>query len=470
MPGAPPWQPPPAFTAAAAGMQVWPSPVPDAHGTPRWPAATGEPIWSDPEETTGRPAEPGDVPVWPPSAIPPHDPGTDTVGVRTAGPAVPGHREPVDPAPPPGPAAQAAGATRDPSPTPEPSPQPPAPLPVPTSAPAFGPSLQPPIHPPVPAAHATEPGDPTSPAEPVESVESVDQPTPPGGIPVISPSFPPTPTPPASPPPTSGEVVLRGPFTPPSAVVVKPPAEPPPPVRSRGDIMLIATVVTLVISGIGTGAFFAYESFSAKKSVSAADPLSGSTPFDSEGGVTSPIEPDPINTEVLNSEKTDPGRLTVADAFAKRVTLAGTVFVRVKAETTQRCQETAVGQFADTLRSQDCRQVLRATYVDGRKKYAVTTGIAVLPTRESAVEVDQAKNLNSNLWFRGLPGASNSGAERVHMAGGYAAGLLWGRYIVFSYATFSDGHTPTAKEKALGRVSGAFRDETAKVVEHRLTG
>lgn len=111
--------------------------------------------------------------------------------------------------------------------------------------------------------------------------------------------------------------------------------------------------------------------------------------------------------------------------------------------------------------------MLRATYVDDRKRYAVTTGIAVLPTRESAVEVDRAKNLNGNLWFRGLPGAPNSGAERVHIAGGYAAGLLWGRYIVFSYATFSDGHTPTAKEKALGRVSGAFRDETAKVVEHR---
>ena len=87
----------------------------------------------------------------------------------------------------------------------------------------------------------------------------------------------------------------------------------------------------------------------------------------------------------------------------------------------------------------------------------MTTGIAVLPTRESAIEADKAKNLKDNLWFRSLPGNVGSGAERVHIAGGYAAGMVWGRYIVFSYATFSDGHTPTAKEKSLGKVSSAFR-------------
>ena len=113
--------------------------------------------------------------------------------------------------------------------------------------------------------------------------------------------------------------------------------------------------------------------------------------------------------------------------------------------------------------------MLRATYVDSKRRYAVTTGIAVLPTRESAVAADRAKNLESNLWFRGLPSAAGTGGERVHIAGGYAAGMVWGRYIVFSYATYSDGHTPTAREKALGRVSGAFRDQTAKVVERRVT-
>ncbi|PZF99101.1 hypothetical protein C1J01_48485, partial [Nonomuraea aridisoli] len=49
VPGAPPWEPPPAFTAAAAGMPVWPPPVSDPHALPPWPAATGE-LVAEPDE------------------------------------------------------------------------------------------------------------------------------------------------------------------------------------------------------------------------------------------------------------------------------------------------------------------------------------------------------------------------------------------------------------------------------------
>ncbi|WP_143120763.1 hypothetical protein [Streptosporangium canum] len=319
---------------------------------------------------------------------------------------------------------------------------------------------------PAPAAPGPESGRPALPPA------LGDQATPPGGIPVIVASLPHVP---AMPPdeqsgPSTGVMELRGPFTPPSAVVpeVAPPP-PAPPRRSKAGTLLIAAVVAVVVGGIGTGAFFAYQSFNAKQAAGAADPVpSAEEPIDPIED-PAPAEPEPVNTTMLNSEKTDPGKMTVADAFSKKVTLAGTTFVRVKTEVTQQCQKAAAGKFASALRSKDCRRVLRATYVDSKRKYAVTTGIAVLPTRESAVEVDQAKNLNSNLWFRGLPGTPGTGAERVHIAGGYAAGLVWGRYIVFSYATFSDGHTPTAKEKSLGKVSGAFRDQTAKVVERRVT-
>lgn len=228
-------------------------------------------------------------------------------------------------------------------------------------------------------------------------------------------------------------------------------------------------MVAVVVVGIGTGAFFAYQSFSAKQSANATDPIPSSGTLDPTDDLDITGEPEPINTTMLNSEKTDPGTMTVADAFGKKVSVAGTTFRRVKTNVTEQCQKAASGRFAGTLRSQECRRVLRATYVDSKRKYAVTTGIAVLPTRESAVAADKAKNLDSNLWFRGLPSAAGTGGERVHIAGGYAAGMVWGRYIVFSYATFSDGHTPTAKEKSLGKVSGAFRDQTAKVVERRVT-
>ena len=495
VPGAPPWQPPPAFTAAAAGMQVWP----DTH----WPAATGEPVWLDPDETIGRPGEPGDIAVWPPNAAFPDDPGESTVNVRGPEPAAPGHHEqasrPLSPeADPytPGqiPSPQAGSYPSGPPQPPEPSPyasspapstEPtiPSPLPAPaTQAPTSEPELipqvpAPPLEPvtiaPIPPqapVHHTEPdfhtpdsGRPTLPPG------SVDQETPPGGIPMLPPLFPPLPVAPSlnQPVPTSGSLAPRDAFTPASAFTPEPPASPPvAPTRSRGNTALIAAVVAVVVIGIVTGVSFAYQSFNADDSTSASDPIPTSEAIDpAEEPV---LEPEPVNTTMLNSEKTDPGALTVPDTFTKKVTLAGVTFTRVKTNITEDCRKAAAGKFARTLDSQDCRRVLRATYVDSKRKYAVTTGIAVLPTRESAIEADKAKNLNSNLWFRSLPGSAGSGAERVHIAGGYAAGMVWGRYIVFSYATFSDGHTPTAKEKNLGKVSGAFRDQTAKVVERRV--
>ncbi|WP_433251513.1 hypothetical protein ACQPYK_06160 [Streptosporangium sp. CA-135522] len=519
VPGAPPWQPPPAFTAAAAGMQVWPSSAPQAHGAPQWPAATGEPVWSETEEAA-RPGESEDIAVWPPSAVLPDGLDDNTANVRTSPPTASGRQEPAVSTPPPGPDASppaetapaatppGAGHVQAPQPGPgthpigppaseptvhpigPPAPEstvhPSAPMssPEPASPPsvpalvAQDPTSQPELMPqvsPTPLESGTDPQAPTAPSFESAAPPSPpgDQLTPPGGIPMIAPPFPSVPATPSAAAqqsgPSTGAIELRGPFTPPSAVVPEVVTAPPaPPARSKTSILLIAAVVTVVVGGIGTGAFYAYQSFSAKKTVGAAGPAPSSEPVDPTEDPP-PDEPEPVSTTLINSERTDPGKMTVAATFTKKVKLAGTTFVRVKTDVTRQCQKAAAGKFANALRSGDCRQVLRATYVDSKRKYAVTTGIAVLPTRESAVEADRAKNLNSNLWFRGLPGTPGTGAERVHIAGGYAAGMVWGRYIVFSYATFSDGHTPTAKEKNLGKVSGAFRDQTAKVVERRVT-
>ncbi|WP_329426071.1 hypothetical protein OG339_38135 [Streptosporangium sp. NBC_01495] len=508
VPGAPPWQPPPAFTAAAAGMQVWPSSGPEAP----WPAATGEPVWTDPEESAARPGEPGDVAVWPPDAAPQQEPDENsdtTVDVRAAVPGTPGrpgpgdllepdhvpppqqgpptHQPPAQPssgqapqqAPPPPPAGP-----RDESPPTPSGPAPMAPMPAPVTQPVTRP--EPELISQVPAPPFEQdtrdrtPPQTAGPGPAAQPFPPSDQATPPGGIPVVTgvaPSFPVLPPPPvtSSPageppaPPGGGPATTRGAFTPLSEFVPEPPPPPPAPARSKASTTLLAAVVAVVVVGIGTGAFFAYQSFSAKQSANATDPIPSSGTLDPTDDLDITGEPEPINTTMLNSEKTDPGTMTVADAFGKKVSVAGTTFRRVKTNVTEQCQKAASGRFAGTLRSQECRRVLRATYVDSKRKYAVTTGIAVLPTRESAVAADKAKNLDSNLWFRGLPSAAGTGGERVHIAGGYAAGMVWGRYIVFSYATFSDGHTPTAKEKSLGKVSGAFRDQTAKVVERRVT-
>ncbi|MFE3447708.1 hypothetical protein ACFXJ8_02135 [Nonomuraea sp. NPDC059194] len=276
----------------------------------------------------------------------------------------------------------------------------------------------------------------------------------PGGVPAAD-----LPTPPHGAPAAAFD-----PFSPMPQGGIAPPPAPPVKEPSKGKKALIATLGVLVVAGVATGGFFAYRSMSTGES---ADPGASAVPsaVPSVAGTD-----DPLANSLLNSEGTDPEKMSINEAFPEqKVDLGGRVYMRVKVDMSDNCEQAATGPFATALRDQKCSRILRATYVDEKKKHAVTTGIAVLPTKEAAAAADQAKDLDKNLWFRPLPGSASSGAHRVHIAGGYAAGLLWGRYIVFSYATFADGHTPTAKEKSLSAVSGAFRDHTSLVLERRIT-
>ncbi|MGV9304552.1 hypothetical protein ACWDLG_14385 [Nonomuraea sp. NPDC003727] len=308
-------------------------------------------------------------------------------------------------------------------------------------SPTFGAIPLPPTQPPagLPALPApTGDGSATPPAVP-DGSSVADLPTPPHGAPVAS----------------------FDPFAPMPQGGVAPAPEPPSTEPGKGKIALMATLGVLIVAGVATGGFFAY------RSMSTAQPADSASAAPSAGPSTGD---DPLASSLLNSEGTDPEKMSINEAFPdQKVDLGGRVYTRVKVDLSDDCQKAAAGPFATALRDQKCSRVLRATYVDDKKRYAVTTGIAVLPTKEAAVSADQAKDLDKNLWFKPLPGAASSGADRVHIAGGYAAGLLWGRYIVFSYATFADGHTPTAKEKSLGDVSGAFRDHTSLVLERRIT-
>ncbi|WP_157548490.1 hypothetical protein [Nonomuraea candida] len=250
----------------------------------------------------------------------------------------------------------------------------------------------------------------------------------------------------------------------------QPPPPPPPPKSKRA---LLVTVGALALAGVATGGFFAFQAVSAPTPTAAAGITTSPTPAASSTPAATPstdASGTAAGTSVLDSEATDPQKLSLSEAFPKKkVSAAGTTFTRVKADMETTCEKAATGAFADALKEQKCSRVLRATYVDGKRRYAVTTGIAVLPDNNAAATADGAKDLGRNVWFRGLPGAAGSGGERVHIAGGYAAGLVWGRYIVFSYATHADGRTPKPDDKTLPKVSGAFRDELSLVLERRAT-
>ncbi|MFI6899827.1 hypothetical protein ACIBKY_01140 [Nonomuraea sp. NPDC050394] len=522
-PGEPTWEPPPGFTAAAAGMQVWPSPVTDP-AVPPWPAATGEPIPGadyDALETQapwpGTPAVPANPqhPATAPQSNTPQPPGSppQSPGPQSTRPNQPPGHQSAGHNQPPGP--QSTGPNQPPGHQGTGHNQPPGPQSAGPNQP-FDPGLT------LPVARQAEPGDipvwpmkqsddtgphqlpelpfppevwgpkPELPAprQPM-ALPPADSDTPPHGIPAF-----PGPRPPAAdsphPDPARPQAPVPNNFQPPARQAfgnqpfagqqahtqpgslftpggpTAPPQPGPPQPPAKGKKVLLAALGVLVLAGVATGAFFAYRSINGSKPADAAASQPPATSQPSTSATTDPPD-DTAGASVLNSEQTDPKKLALTEAFpAKKIKIGGRSFTRVKTSMAENCEKVAAGPFADALRKQDCSRVLRATYVDSKRRYAVTTGLAVLPTKEAAVEADQAKNLSRNLWFRALPGSAGSGGDRIHIAGGYAAGLVWGRYIVFSYATYADGHTPTEKETGLGKISGGFRDQTAKVLERRI--
>ncbi|MFB9967370.1 hypothetical protein [Sinosporangium siamense] len=262
---------------------------------------------------------------------------------------------------------------------------------------------------------------------------------------------------------------VRGPFTPPGTTDPAAPEQTANPVESgKGRAALFAVAGVLLIVGLATGGYFAFRALSPDGPGTALH----DQPEDMSPPDEAPVlpEPDDLSTTLLDAESTDPRKMTVAEVFpSKKLEIGESTFVRIKTDLTNKCGKAAAGPFAKELSRQQCSRVLRATYVDKKQKYAVTTGIAVLPTHEAATAVNDLRNFKNNLWFRALPGKNGSGADRVHIAGGYASGYVWGRYIVFSYATHSDGRTPTDNDKPLGKISSAFRDTTASALERRIT-
>ncbi|MGV9377466.1 hypothetical protein ACWDRB_16695 [Nonomuraea sp. NPDC003707] len=452
-PGGPSWEPPPAFTAAAAGMPVWPAPPSDPNAKPPWPAATGELV-----------AEPDN-----------DEPGYDPNATQPEGLTRPAHY--FDPDAARREAAQQAEGRAQPSSIADQDTPPDGFLPAPIASPEED------LTEPVPSSFTPNPAEHGTPPLSLSDPANLSaHPPEPGDVPVWPPNPPSEAKLPDLPFPrdTWGQKPAAplsrpqggSPAFPPGAFKQPPFQTPPPPPAPPGKSKraLLVTLGALALAGVATGGFFAYQAVTSPTPTTAATrPTASSEPSTETPAAAAPSDA-PDGTSILNSEQTDPQKLSLSEAFPKKkVSAAGTTFTRVKAAVETSCDKAAAGDFADALKEQKCSRVLRATYVDSKHRYAVTTGIAVLPDKDAAIIADQSKNLSRNVWFRPLPGADGSGGERVNIAGGYAAGLVWGRYIIFSYATYADGHTPESKEKTLPKVSGAFRDQTSLVLERRVT-
>jgi hypothetical protein len=156
-----------------------------------------------------------------------------------------------------------------------------------------------------------------------------------------------------------------------------------------------------------------------------------------EGGATrsAPIGPRAISTALIF-----PHAHVVAE---------GIKFHRVIEVLNDQCVLTARGAFATTLKSAGCHRVARATFVDGGKRYAVTAGVAELPSRGAANLANRTTNFGPDVWFTGLDGPAKSGATAVSKSVGLGYDTVYGRYIVYALATNSNRRNPTGHAAAV---------------------
>nr|WP_304455703.1 hypothetical protein [Nocardiopsis sp. YSL2] len=158
-------------------------------------------------------------------------------------------------------------------------------------------------------------------------------------------------------------------------------------------------------------------------------------------------------------EADDPGALTTGALFPETVEIEGQgTFTRVVDQDTEDCAAGTHGGYGEVLANNDCRQLVRASYVSEDENHAVTVGVAALPTEAEATAAMDAQDLVAAEWFAGLPGEEGTPAERLDYSGGHGSSGQWGRYVLFSLATNSDGTEEDAEAEGESEDAALLRD------------
>ena len=146
------------------------------------------------------------------------------------------------------------------------------------------------------------------------------------------------------------------------------------------------------------------------------------------------------NATTVADEGSDPGGLAPEALFPEEVEIEGQgTFTRVAVDDTEDCASGTHGDYGEVLGSNECRQLVRASYLSEDQNHAVTVGVAAMPGDTEAEEALSAQDLVGAQWFAGLPGEEGSPAERLGYSGGHGSSGQWGRYLLFSLSANSDG-------------------------------
>ncbi|MBE3000342.1 hypothetical protein IDM40_16770 [Nocardiopsis sp. HNM0947] len=201
--------------------------------------------------------------------------------------------------------------------------------------------------------------------------------------------------------------------------------------------LLISGFVVLLIAASG-GAYF----IASSGSVPGSDAQAATVGHEDD-------DPDPLDPEALFPESVSLG----TDDYDGD-------FDRVAVDDTEECADGAHGEYGEVLGGNDCRQLVRASYLNEDDGRAVTIGVAAMPSEEQAGTALDEQDLVAAQWFAGLAGDEGTPAEGLGHAGGFGNSATWGRYVLFSLGTDgAEAEDGTEDAEELRSVSDGFLEE-----------
>ncbi|NEA24165.1 hypothetical protein G3I70_16945, partial [Actinomadura bangladeshensis] len=222
-----------------------------------------------------------------------------------------------------------------------------------------------------------------------------------------------------------------------------------------GAAVVLAAAIALFAIG-GTGSDGDNE---ARK---AAEPSASAAAPSAAPSAPAPTAGAPVN---IADEKTDPKDLAFRDVFpAKEIKLGGRTYLRDRWSLNRDLKYAARGAMLTTLEREQCRKIIRATFIDRESGLAVTSGIAVMPTKAAATTVSKAGDPAGYEWFRGMAGKHSPDIDR---AGGYAAATVRGRYVAYAYVQWANGKKAEPGDPLIKQAAQQFLDYDLRPIEAR---
>ncbi|MFS2294505.1 MAG: hypothetical protein FWJ90_17720 [Actinomadura sp.] len=226
--------------------------------------------------------------------------------------------------------------------------------------------------------------------------------------------------------------------------------------------ILAAGVALFAIGGTGGSGSDAGRTGDAKAVESPAP--AESTPPAASPSVTPPASAGPPSR--IDNERTDRAPLAFKDVFpTKTIRLGGRTYTRDRWSLNRDASYAARGSMLRALQRERCRKIIRATFIDRSSSLAVTSGIAVMPTKEAALRVSRAGDPARYEWFRGMGGKHAPDLDR---AGGYAAATVRGRYVAYAYVQWANGKPARPGDPVIKQAAQRFLDYDLRPIVERV--